>query len=335
MQSRAQVAYAPQSTSTEDFPAIAAAPPALLALLDDAPAYRPRLPRSPRGDAAEQLVALVVATDFGVPWDSSQSIARASYAPANDSGDVLLALVGGTPDPDPGTLWNGVPWNSSQSLARASYAPANQCDDVLLELVPQALPFGPWLDTPPAVSRYTIITPEQEDAAELPAIAPPGPYFDMSEPWARGKVVRSELLRLVRVHDDALPGIAFETVFVAAGPGRIIYITPAFRTIRVPVEEDDLIRPFEPKPPQEIDSINFDYTARLAARGDSIAAIQSVEVVDSDDDDLALTDLAHANGVVSAEWSGGTLDTGYTIECIVTTVAGRTWPVRATVFIAY
>ncbi len=124
-------------------------------------------------------------------------------------------------------------------------------------------------------------------------------------------------------------------VFVAAGAGRIIYVKPAFRTIRVPIVEDDLIRPFEPKPPQEVDSINFDYSARLAARGDAIAAIQSVEVVDSPDAALVLSGQAHANGIVSAEWAGGTLDVGYTIECIVTTVAGRTWPVRATAFIAY
>lgn len=126
-----------------------------------------------------------------------------------------------------------------------------------------------------------------------------------------------------------------EPVFRAAGPGRVIALLPAFRTIRVPISEDDVIRAFETKPPGEVDSINFDYSARLAARGDSIASVGGVEIVDSSDDALELTDIAHANGVVSAEWSGGTLDVTYTLECNVTTTAGRTWPVRATVCIAH
>lgn len=204
-QSLSRISYAPQSTATEQLTGLVLAA-ALSPFLAEATAWRPQLVRSPRSNADEQLLALTI--EFGVPWNSSQSLARAAYAPANDSGDVLLALAApAAPDP----VITGAPWNSSQSLARAFYAPASQSDDVLLALV---TPFGPWLDTPPAISRYTIITLAQEDAAELQRIAPPGPYFDMSEPWVRGKVIRSELLRLVRVHDDALPGIGFTNYFL-------------------------------------------------------------------------------------------------------------------------
>lgn len=123
--------------------------------------------------------------------------------------------------------------------------------------------------------------------------------------------------------------------FVAAGAGRVVVVKPAFRTIYVPVTEDNVIRSFEPKPPEEVDAINFDYSARLAALGDSIASIGSVEVVDGPDNALELADRAHANGIVSAWWSGGTLYSRYELECIVNTTAGRKWPCRASVVIAH
>jgi hypothetical protein len=123
--------------------------------------------------------------------------------------------------------------------------------------------------------------------------------------------------------------------FVAAGTGRVIRIQPAHRTIRVPVVEDALIRPFEPKPPAEVDSINFDFSERLAARGDTLASVTSLQIVNSPGAALDLSGPAHANGVVSAEWSAGTLGETYTLECVVTTTAGRTWSCRATVLIAH
>lgn len=124
-------------------------------------------------------------------------------------------------------------------------------------------------------------------------------------------------------------------VFTAAGPGRVIIAPLQFRTIRVPVEESAVIPSFSPKPPGEVDVINFDFSERCARLGDTIAAIVSVEVVDGPDDALVLTDQAMASAAVSAGWSGGTLWETYTLECVVTTTAGRTWPQRATVTIAH
>jgi hypothetical protein len=209
IQTRPRVAYAPFSSATEELAALAP-PAALLVFLDDGATYRPKVPRSPRCRANEQLTALAPPAPLGVPWDSSQSIGRASYAPRSETVDVLLALG----SVDPGA-------------------------------------FGPWLDSPPAISRYTVITPEQEDAAELGALSasqpsvhgwgnsrsisswhsrrgvsstdavaeisslpPPLAYFEMAEPPARGKVLRSALLDFARVHDDALPGIGFSSYFV-------------------------------------------------------------------------------------------------------------------------
>jgi hypothetical protein len=130
-------------------------------------------------------------------------------------------------------------------------------------------------------------------------------------------------------------GAGVEPEFVAAGRGRVVVTALPLRTIRVPVEEDSLIRTFSPKPPAEVDHINFDYSARLAAGGDTIDSIESVDVVEGADEALEVSGFAHANGVVSAQWTGGTLDVEYTLECIVSTVGGRTWPIRATVYIAH
>jgi hypothetical protein len=264
IQTRPRVAYAPFSSATEELAALAP-PAALLVFLDDGATYRPKVPRSPRCRANEQLTALAPPAPLGVPWDSSQSIGRASYAPRSETVDVLLALG----SVDPGA-------------------------------------FGPWLDSPPAISRYTVITPEQEDAAELgalsasqpsvhgwgnsrsmsswrasraasssdvvaelsglplalayfelaeparrqpsrarisgseaaalPGLPPPLPYFDMAEPARRAPLPPPQLRFIAaQDQDSALPSIGFLGTFeLADRRGTIFFSTPT-DTLRLPM----------------------------------------------------------------------------------------------------
>lgn len=277
-----------------------------------------RVSYTPGCDSGDVLLALAgtapSAVDTGVPWNSSQSLARPNYAPANDSGDVLLELVLAPST----TNLGGVPWDSSQSLARANYAPANQCDDVLLELV---APFGPWLDTPAAISRYTIITLAQEDAAELARVAPPLPYFDMAEPWAIGKVLRSALLARIRVHDDALPGIAFTPYFVQAGEGRTERGTYRHR---IAFGKSNML---SPKDPDAIEWMTRDCSKLLAKGADGTIASILSEAFEEGDGACTIV-VAAAVSTDGLKWSikvaGGTSGETYRYRVRILTTAGET-----------
>jgi hypothetical protein len=93
-----------------------------------------------------------------------------------------------------------------------------------------------------------------------------------------------------------------------------------------------MISPFDPKDPDEVDWINFDFRPRLTANGDTIATVHSVEI-EAGDEFLILGLPAEDDGVVSVRWQGGTLETDYAIRCRVTTTAGRTWDLSGTVTI--
>jgi hypothetical protein len=119
-----------------------------------------------------------------------------------------------------------------------------------------------------------------------------------------------------------------EPEFVAARLGRAVVAPVPIRTIYA--NEDDRVKPFGPKPPEEVDFVNFDFSARLAAVGDTIATIVSVEP-SGPDEAIVVDEVTNEDGIVSARWSGGTADTEYLLPCLITTVGGRTWKLTGSV----
>lgn len=165
----------------------------------------------------------------GVAWDSAQNPARVSFAPPAESVDVLLALVlpplGFTEVSSLETSWEhrrarassteqlaavvpaaasstGLAYDSSQSRALVSWAPRHGTVDVLLAVESTVLPWTEQLNSPAVFSRYTIITPEQEDVATILAteLPPPGPFGE----WFVSSAMRSRYRRATAYQEDAV-----------------------------------------------------------------------------------------------------------------------------------
>lgn len=120
---------------------------------------------------------------------------------------------------------------------------------------------------------------------------------------------------------------------VLARPGRVIKAAAPRRTIFASIQEYPVIRPFGPKDPDEVDWINFDFSARLLSVSDTIASIVGI-VIEAGDSVLTLDQFVEDAGVVSARWQAGTLGSTYTLRCRVATAGGRTWDLSGTVTIA-
>lgn len=120
---------------------------------------------------------------------------------------------------------------------------------------------------------------------------------------------------------EAEPAPEPEAEFVRARPGRTVRHGYGGKR-------------FAPKDPDEVDWINFDFSLSLAQVGDSIDSIDAIELDEDPDSAMTLDLFAHEDGVVSARWQGGTSGSHYVPRCRITTVAGRTWDLSGTVFIA-
>lgn len=112
------VAYAPLSTSTEEFTSLGPPPPAPGLLVDDSWSQRPHLAKAPLPQAEEYLPAItqvIPLSTAGMPWDSSLLPVIFTTRPFyTDDVDTLPRIIPPPPPPP-----DGEPRGTSQTRATA------------------------------------------------------------------------------------------------------------------------------------------------------------------------------------------------------------------------
>lgn len=219
LETRANIAWAPQSTATEQLAPLAAAP---VAYYDDSAAVRGALLERRRSRASE-VAALVAPLGY---VDDSASGRPLSLKPLRSCAAENFAAIVVVP--------LGAPWDSSYPIQIAATAPPPEHIDVLLALpmLPGPGPFGEWLDSSATLYGFTPRFIPNSEVLPALVVLPPPPYFDMGESPPRQPPVPRTLMRFISAQDATPFAVWVPPQFVLAGNRRISHSAPRARTAK-------------------------------------------------------------------------------------------------------